>query len=251
MTAFLASVMSAAEAELAVAGGADIVDLKDPRLGALGALAPETVRGAVDRVAGRRPVSATVGDLPMEPELLVEAVQRTAALGVDFVKIGVFPGGDPKACFAALGAADTGPLVAVLMADRDPNFAHIEDLAAQGFAGVMLDTAGKAGGGLCSHLGEAFLRDFVARARRCGLFSGLAGSLALADIPRLIQLNADYLGFRGALTAGGRDAALDPKALASMRDAISVSERQSASPSLARIAKAAAGAQQAAHSTAS
>ena len=38
MTALLASVRSVAEAELALAGGADVIDLKDPSQGALGAL---------------------------------------------------------------------------------------------------------------------------------------------------------------------------------------------------------------------
>ena len=59
MTAFLASVMSAEEAGLALEGGADVIDLKDPTSGALGALPVAVIRAAVDRIAGRRPVSAT------------------------------------------------------------------------------------------------------------------------------------------------------------------------------------------------
>ena len=39
MTKMLASVIGLAEAEIAIAGGADIVDLKNPRAGALGAVA--------------------------------------------------------------------------------------------------------------------------------------------------------------------------------------------------------------------
>lgn len=253
MTALLASVMSAEEAELAVQAAVDIVDLKDPRFGALGALAPAEVRKAVQRVAGSRPVSATIGDLEMRPEIVAEAVQRTGALGVDFVKIGLFPGGDPEACIAALAddVAKGLRLVAVLFADRTPDFGFVECLAAHGFVGVMLDTAGKAGGGLRRHLSEADLAAFVARARGAGLFSGLAGSLALSDIPPLLGLGADYLGFRGALTAGGRDAALDPAALAAVRRAIPASSNQPFVSSAAKIASAAAGAQEAAQSTAS
>ena len=253
MTAFLASVMSAEEAELVVQAGVDIVDLKDPRLGALGALAPAEVRKAVGRVDGRKPVSATIGDLEMHPEVVLAAVRETAALGVDFVKIGIFPGGDPAACIAALGVevARGLRLVAVLFADRTPDFDLVGRLAEHGFAGVMLDTAGKGGGGLRRHLSETALAAFVARARGAGLFSGLAGSLALPDVAPLLDLEPDYLGFRGALTAGGREAALDPSALSVLRKRIPAATDQGPVFSKARSASAAAGAQQAAHSTVS
>ena len=65
MTLFLASVRDPAEAELALAAGADIVDLKDPGQGALGAVAPGVIAACVAAIAGRAPVSATIGDLPM------------------------------------------------------------------------------------------------------------------------------------------------------------------------------------------
>ncbi len=54
MTLFLASVRDAAEAEMAIGAGADIIDLKDPGQGALGALAPDTIAACVRRVAGTR-----------------------------------------------------------------------------------------------------------------------------------------------------------------------------------------------------
>ena len=79
MTLLLASVTGPAEAEIAVTHGADIVDLKDPTRGALGAVPADIVREAVGRVAGRRPTSAVCGDLPMEPEGLVAAVSTMAS----------------------------------------------------------------------------------------------------------------------------------------------------------------------------
>ena len=51
MTGFLASVTSAAEAEIVLAAGADIIDLKDPHSGALGALPSPVTREAVRAVA--------------------------------------------------------------------------------------------------------------------------------------------------------------------------------------------------------
>ncbi len=222
MTALLASVRSAAEAELALAGGADVIDLKDPAGGALGALHRDVIEAAVARVAGRRPVSATAGDLPMEPLAVTEAVDRIAGTGVDFVKVGMYPGGDIPACLDALAsrARHGVRLVAVLFADRAPDFGLIERVAARGFVGIMLDTAGKDGGGLRRHLSDESLGGFACRAQAKGLFVGLAGSLAREDIAPLLELGPDYLGFRGALTAGGRNAALDPAALAAVRAAI-------------------------------
>ncbi|MGB9210468.1 MAG: (5-formylfuran-3-yl)methyl phosphate synthase, partial [Pseudolabrys sp.] len=90
MTLLLASVTGSREAELAVTHGADIIDLKDPSQGALGALELSVVCDAVSTIAGRRPTSAVIGDLPMEPGVIAAAVAATAKTGVDFVKVGLF-----------------------------------------------------------------------------------------------------------------------------------------------------------------
>jgi len=222
VTRMLASVLDATEAVLAVEAGADIVDLKDPGRGALGAVAPEALAQALAAVAGRRPVSATVGDLPMRPDLLAREAARTAAAGVDYVKLGLLPGPGLAECISALGGlAGEARLVAVLFADRWPYPGAPEALARAGFAGVMVDTADKSAGGLRRHLDEAALRAFLREAAASGLFGGLAGSLARADIPALLALGPDVLGFRGALCAGGsRTAGLDPAALRAVRAAI-------------------------------
>ena len=248
MTAFLASVMSVAEADVVLAGGADVIDLKDPRRGALGALAPDVIADIVDRVDGRRLVSATVGDLPTDPSPLVDAVARTEALGVDVVKVGVFPGGAVRTCLSALGAKAAGGtrLVAVLFADQRPDFTLVDEAARQGFFGVMLDTAGKEGGGLREHLTERQLAGFVAQSRAHGLVAGLAGSLNLGDVLPLLPLAPDYLGFRSALTAGSRQSNLDAAAVAALRRAIP--EAGPYGDWQASIATATAGAQRAAHS---
>lgn len=204
-TRMLASVLDAAEAEVALSAGADILDLKDPRQGALGALPLSVVADIVAVVGRRRPVSATVGDLPMEPELLVERASALAACGLDFVKIGLFADPRRNACIEALATlAGRQPLVGVLFADQQPDIAALADLAAAGFAGVMLDTAHKGRGGLRACLPDEVLRRFVVAAAHNGLFSGLAGSLAAEDIPALLRLEPDYLGFRGALCVGAQ-----------------------------------------------
>ncbi|MFZ5790386.1 MAG: (5-formylfuran-3-yl)methyl phosphate synthase [Pseudomonadota bacterium] len=248
MTAVLASVTSIEEAELVLAAGADLIDLKDPSAGALGALPGETIRAVVARIAGRRPVSATVGDLPMVPRTVATAVARAARLGVDIVKVGLFPGGNREACLEVLAdeARRGRRIVLVMFADQRLDFSLIERARDLGLAGVMLDTADKRGGGLRRHLDEATLAAFTARARGAGLLCGLAGSLALADIPALLPLRPDYLGFRGALCRDGRTTALDPARVRAVCAA--VRGASAGQPAAVRAAIAAAGAQRAAHS---
>jgi uncharacterized protein (UPF0264 family) len=223
-TGMLASVTSCAEAMIALEGGADIIDLKNPALGALGALDDLTIRTVVAAVAGRVPVSATVGDLvEMDVGRIVHAVEHMADNGVDYVKVGFFPGPTSAACLDALSAhARRGiRLVAVLFGDLGYEDFHVPDFAAAGFAGIMLDTAIKGGGSIRGRIADSQLAEFVAAAQASGLLAGLAGSLAIADIAPLIELRPDYLGFRGALCAGGiRTGGLDAAAFARVRSAI-------------------------------
>ncbi len=223
MSAWLASITDAAEARQVLAAGAAIIDAKNPHAGALGALPLEVVRGIVAAVDGRAPVSATIGDFPeMPPQEVARAVAEMAATGVDYVKIGLFPAPSLMDCLRELApVAARQRLVAVLFADREPDFHLLPHLARHGFAGVMLDTANKTGGGLPRYQIPARLGVFVAQAQQLGLLTGLAGSLKLSDIPTLAPLAPDYLGFRGALCRQhARTQALDPDALAALSEAM-------------------------------
>ena len=210
----------------ALAAGVDILDLKNPSQGALGAWAPEALEAAVAlwREAGAPGgLSATVGDHPLDPDVLLAAATRTASAGVPLVKIG-FAAGDGTALPPVLEAlrplARETRLIAVLFADQAPDLAAVPHFAAAGFHGVMLDTADKTAGPLLRHLPLATLSRFVAAARTEGLLTGLAGSLRRADIAPLAVLRPNYLGFRGALCAEGRTSALDPVRLAAVRETL-------------------------------
>jgi dihydroneopterin aldolase len=227
VTLFLASVNGPEEAEVALANGADIIDLKDARRGALGALPPDVVRAAVAAVAGRRPVSAVTGDLPMEPDVVLAAAVPMAETGVDYIKVGLFPGPKREDCIRALATlARRSKIVGVMFADRGADAALLRLMAESGFAGVMLDTAAKGSGRLIDHMEVAGLRDFVVAARRHDLMTGLAGSLETPDIPRLLMLEPDFLGFRGAL-CGRQDRAadIDPQAVGLVRALIPLDPR--------------------------
>lgn len=239
MTAMLASVRTLDEALFALEAGADFIDLKEPSQGALGALDHAAVRVCVQAIGGRRPVSATIGDIvSMDPREMTAAVERMASTGVDYIKIGFFAHPRVFDCAKALTVlADRAQLVAVIFADepwrldasssgrgvgvRDDLIALTNALAEAGFAGAMLDTAHKTGKTLRDWRKDEELREFVNRARDRGLLTGLAGSLRKEDIAPLISIEPDYLGFRGALCSeSNRNQNLDSGAFAKIRSAI-------------------------------
>jgi dihydroneopterin aldolase len=222
MTLLLASVTGGREAELAVTHGADIIDLKDPSRGALGALELSVVSDVVKTIAGRRPASAVIGDLPMEPDAIAAAVEAMAKTGVDFVKVGLFAGSERKECIRALAPfARRTKVVGVIFADIEPDNELISLMAESGFSGAMMDTARKDGRRLLDHADPAAIDRFVRGCRSQGLLAGLAGSLEAADVPRLLLLAPDYLGFRGALCdRHDRRAGLDPAELKLIRGLI-------------------------------
>ena len=222
MTGMLASVENLTEARQVLESGVDIIDLKSPSDGSLGALPLETVREIVHVIGGQRPLSATIGDLIMEPQRVFEAVEAMAGTGVDYVKIGLFPGGDWWQTIIGLSPLSKRVrLVAVLFGDLSPGLMQIAQLAEAGFSAAMLDTLDKRGGSLTQVCSLGYLRDFVAEAKAYGMLCGLAGSLRQVDIPLLLTLNPDYLGFRGALCLrDDRTASLDVNAVRNIRSMI-------------------------------
>ncbi len=222
MTGMLASVENLTEARQVLESGVDIIDLKSPSDGSLGALPLETVREIVLAIGGLRPLSATIGDLTMDPQRVFEAVEAMAGTGVDYVKIGLFPGGDWRQTVIGLSPLSKRVrLVAVLFGDLSPGLMQIAKLAEAGFSAAMLDTLDKSGGPLTLVCSLGYLRDFVAEAKAHGMLCGLAGSLRQVDIPLLLTLNPDYLGFRGALCLrDDRTASLDVNAVRSIRSLI-------------------------------
>jgi (5-formylfuran-3-yl)methyl phosphate synthase len=201
MTGMLASVNSLAEALVVLSVGVDIIDLKQPALGALGALDFATIKQIVAGIDGRCPVSATIGDLPVQPDPVFNAVKAMAEMGVDYIKIGFFPGDEWQGTVKKLSAL-TGQniaLIAVLFADTQPDLTVMSLLKDAGFTGVMLDTMNKQKGSLIQLMAKMEIEQFVTQAKVRQLLCGLAGSLRLEDIPELLPYRPDYLGFRGAL----------------------------------------------------
>lgn len=224
MTGMLASVRDLREARIALQENVDIIDLKDPGRGVLGAVGTGVAEDVVEAVGGRCLVSATVGDLPMRAEPIAEAVTMMAATGVDVIKIGINgePDDDVLRVFkeqSMSGVRGTRRffIVAVLFADIYMDVECLPVLAGTGIRGGMLDTADKSGS-LRGCKADELIGHFVRQARSCGFLAGLAGSLTADDVPPLLRLSPDYLGFRGALCRGNvRTSSLDRQAVRRIR----------------------------------
>jgi dihydroneopterin aldolase len=221
MTRMLASVADAAEASVVLQLGADIIDLKDARQGALGAVSLDSARQAIAAVAGRSETSAALGDPPYDEEGLLENARALAAMGVDTVKLAVDANTLDRFGESLSRVAREVGLVGMMFADEKPDFALLARLWELGFKGAMLDTRDKTRGRLSAHLEVVQVNEFCTQCRSLNLISGLAGSLEAPDVPRLLLVRPDVLGFRGALCdARDRRAAIDPAAVVLIRDLI-------------------------------
>lgn len=230
----LVSVVHADEVEAAVAGGADIVDVKNPREGSLGASFPHVIRRVRELTPVEVPVSAAIGDMPDLPGMAALAAAGAAACGVQFVKVGLLGSREPTAarqllravCRAAREQHPAVRVMATAYADAQAVGALAPlDLpqvaAAAGVDGCMLDTARKGEGTLLTVLDPDTLERFVLQTRRAGLLCALAGSLGTTDLPRIAALGPDIVGFRGAICHGSRsEGRVDAHAVRQLKAAV-------------------------------
>jgi len=234
----LVSVVSSDEAEACCDGETDIVDVKNVAEGSLGASFPWIVRDAV-RVARQHRVmtSAALGDLSFKPGTASLAAAGLAATGVDFIKAGLHTvkgAGEGTILMQAIARAarEVNPRIKVVAAGYADyrRFGGLDSLGVLRAAMesesdfVMLDTAVKDGTSMFEALADDEIADFVARSHEAGIGVALAGSLRLADVPRLIALSPDIIGVRSAVCRG-RDRTNQVDA-ATVREFVGVVRRQ-------------------------
>jgi uncharacterized protein (UPF0264 family) len=227
MTALLASVRSADEAFDAAGAGAELIDLKEPRAGALGALDAGDIMHIVRELHARypvRPISATIGDIPVEAlEIIATRVMEMNDAGVDYVKVGITPGPAAERCLQHLASLPAA-VVPVLLCDAGVDAEVDEVLVAQaaqlGFAGVMFDTMHKNGLTLFDCVDAGALAQWMKLVTAHGGMTGLAGSLGWAHLAQIRALAPDVAGFRTALCTDGRRSRLDPQRVAKWAHAL-------------------------------
>jgi uncharacterized protein (UPF0264 family) len=223
----LVSVRGAEEVAAALAGGADIIDAKEPARGSLGAVTPAVLSAIAARTPASVPLSVALGDCTALDEVraAMDAARLGERSGPVYRKLGF--AGVPSVeritalLEAAAGSASGGWIVAVGYADfAAAGTPAPEDVLRAAVAararGFMVDTWLKDGRALLDHLSIERLETLSLSARAAGLLFALAGSLDPDAISRLAGI-ADVLGVRGAACRDGRGGAVDEERVADLR----------------------------------
>jgi hypothetical protein len=207
----LISPKSEQEAAEAIAGGADIIDVKNPQEGPLGANFPWVIKRIRQITPADIEVSCTLGEAPNLHGSMALAALGAATTGVNYIKAGLYGLKTPEEAVRFMrnvikAAKDYNPSIKVVVAGYadavrigtvDP--LAVPDIAYEAQAEVaMLDTAIKDGKSLFTFLTKAQLQRFVNAAHGYGLQAALAGSLQKTDLPVVYGLGADVAGLRAA-----------------------------------------------------
>jgi len=204
------------EAKAAVNGGADIIDVKNPDEGSLGANFPWVIRQVRSLVPHSIEVSATIGDFPHLPGSASLAALGAAVSGANYVKVGLKGSKtrdeaiflmqhvtrtvkeyDVKKKVVLAGYADYHRA-----ATLDP-FLLPEVARSAGCDVVMVDTFIKDGKSLFDFMDDAACKHFIDEGHRQDLSVALAGSIKLPEIPVLKRIGVDIVGIRGAACSHG------------------------------------------------
>lgn len=205
MTEVLVSVRSAEEAAAALAGGADIIDVKEPHRGPLGAADAAVIRD-IAAVIGSRPLSAACGELAewngVAADLPAGALAKIGPAGLAFAawsarwdawRQALPPQVSPVAVAYADYAAANAP---------DPR--AIAEFAAGRTSWLLIDTWDKTGGGLFDVVARDVLREWLRIAREGDLQIALAGALRREQWVLLSELRPNVVAVRGAVCRGER-----------------------------------------------
>lgn len=209
----LVSVRNATEAEAAMSGGVDLLDIKEPDRGSLGAADAATLRNVL-KVVQSRPspaditVSAALGEAvdwrSDSNALILPAGIRYAKMGL----AGVHQDSNWKTQWCAAReqverhAQATFEWIAVAYADWqsvDAPSPHevLSEAANERFAGLLLDTSIKDGRNVFDRISPAALSELRVEAQAAGLMFALAGSLSLSMLPQILEIAPDIVAIRG------------------------------------------------------
>ena len=195
----------------AIAGGADIIDVKNTKEGPLGANFPWVIKEIKQLLPAGIELSCTLGEAPGLPGSMALAAYGGASLGVNYVKAGLSGVKTLQEAVALLkdivrAAKMCNPQVKVVAAgygdyERAQSIepALVVEAAFLAKADLaMLDTAVKDGKNIFDFQSTQQLGAFVDLAHGKGLGAALAGSLRAQDLPVVSRIGADFAGLRGA-----------------------------------------------------
>jgi len=237
----LISVRDAAEAAVALAGGADLIDVKEPRRGSLGAADASVVASVVACVAERVPVSAALGELDSFSTTGRRHSLAQLPAGVAFAKAGLAgcrarPDWQSQWQAAMAGLAVATRPVAVVYGDwpvaaAPPPDEVLAAAVALACPALLVDTWDKSRGTLLDHWPPEPLARFVEQVRRRGLAVVLAGSLSAGPaLAAAVRLGPDLVAVRGAVCDAGRTGTISLPRVREVRRAICQAWEPTAEP---------------------
>jgi hypothetical protein len=217
----LVSVRSATEARTALSAGADVIDVKEPSRGPLGAADIEEIAAIVRAVESQVPVTAAMGELlDLIDSTKRQATCRSVPSGVSLFKIGLAGCGHLNdwqarwskaiSTFAHETRAPLAQPVAVAYADWQaadaPEPCRVLNAGIElGCPALLVDTWNKSAGGLFDHWPVASLHSFVRRVQQQRMMAVLAGSLTGNQIRQAAALGPELIAVRGAACARNRN----------------------------------------------
>ncbi len=219
------SVTSVAEAQQAILGGAQLLDVKNPAEGSLGAQSPGVIRAMKKAFSGAVQISAAIGNMPNLPGTAALAAFGAAVCGADYIKVGLYglkSEADALALLVAVREAVREFDCAVIAAGY-ADYSRIGAIstaclpivaAKAGAKGCLIDTAVKDGHALFDFLEPAAIGAFAEKAHSAGLLFAAAGALREEDLPLLRDSGVDIAGLRTAVCRNNqRNGPLDPSRL--------------------------------------
>lgn len=225
------------EAKAVIRGSADIVDVKNPKEGSLGANFPwviSAIRGLIEEEKGNGvELSAAIGDFDYKPGTASLAALGAASVGADYIKVGLYR---VKTKHEAIDLL-TGVVKAVKGYDADKkivaafysDYTRIDSVSPFEIAEIgkevdidvaMVDTGVKDGRSTLEFLSEEELKTFFSDSKALGLETAIAGSLTFEDIPTIKRINADILGVRGMVCGGNRNDSVRAELVSKLRQAV-------------------------------
>ncbi|AIY90936.1 (5-formylfuran-3-yl)methyl phosphate synthase [Geoglobus acetivorans] len=230
----LVSPMNLEEALESLKGGADIIDVKNPAEGSLGANFPWVIRSVKGLVEEHgKLLSATVGDLDFKPGTASLAALGAAVAGADYIKVGLYGVRSSEQVYEMMekvvkAVKDYNPsayVVAAAYADHSrvgsvSPLAIAEPASNAGCDGIMVDTAIKDGKNLFEFMTREDLEKFIDSARDGGMFCALAGTLSWEHIDILKDLRPDIIGVRTMVCESGRNSKIKSELVSKLMQAV-------------------------------
>ena len=197
-------------------GAADIIDVKKPSEGSLGANFPWVIREIKE--FSTKPVSAAIGDFDHKPDGAALAAYGAACAGADYVKIGLAFEGREQARevigTVVKAVKDEFPKKYVVIAAYS-DFERMHTISPFDMAPIaaecgadfaMVDTGIKDRQSTFAFMDEETLRSFTKKNKELGLGTALAGALKFEDIEALKRIDPEIIGVRGMVCGGDRNA---------------------------------------------